>query len=236
MNEPDQISFLPEDYLDRKAQRRTNVICAVLAGIVMAAIGSAFSLTEKVNRQAESQHAQVEQKYTEAAKQIQQFQELGKEESKMAKQAELAASLLEKIPRSIVLAEVSNSVPTGVSLMEFTMDSRRKTSSTANTPPPAPNKAPAQNAAPDPIAYDVTLTVTGIAGNDVQVAEFIHRLGLVPMFQDVNLVISDEFTPDDKKVTLRRFQVLMTLNSDADLTALDTSSSGRNTTVQLPSN
>jgi Tfp pilus assembly protein PilN len=233
MNEPEQISFLPEDYLDQKAQRRTNVICAVLAGIVMAAIGSAFSLTEKVNRQAEAQHAEVERQYTEAAKQIQQFQELGKEESKMAKQAELASSLLEKIPRSIVLAEVTNSVPTGVSLMEFSLDSRRRVS---NTPAPDAGKAGAAAAAPEPIAYDVTLSITGIAGNDVQVAEFIHRLGLVPMFQDVNLVISDEFTQDDTKMKLRRFQVEMTLNNDADLAELDANSSSRNTTVQLPGN
>jgi hypothetical protein len=233
MNEPEQISFLPEDYLDHKAQRRTNVICAVLAGIVMAAIGSAFSLTEKVNQQAEIQHAKVEQEYTEAAKQIQQFQELGREESKMAKQAELAASLLEKIPRSIVLAEVTNSVPTGVSLVDIALDSKRRVSA---APPTDAAKAAAAAAIPEPIAYDVTLGITGIAANDVQVAEFIHRLGMIPMFEDVNLVISDEFTQDDQKLKLRKFEVTMTLDNDADLTALETNSSGRNTTVQLPGN
>jgi Tfp pilus assembly protein PilN len=231
MNESNPLSFLPEDYLERKAQRRTNVICAILAGIVMAAIGSAFSLTEKVNRQAEQNHARVEAQYAEAAKQIQQFQQMETEEKKMASQAELAASLLEKVPRSIILAQVTNSVPTGVFLTDFMLDSRRRLSKPL---PSDPVKAAA--APPEPIAYDVTLTIGGVAANDVQVADFLHRLGESPLFEDVNLVISDEFTKDDQTTKLRKFQVEMTLNNDADTTNLNFATINRNTTAQLPAN
>ena len=44
---PNELSFLPDDYLERKAQRRTNAICAVLFLVVMCAIGSAFTYTER---------------------------------------------------------------------------------------------------------------------------------------------------------------------------------------------
>src|ERR1044072_1275186 len=41
----------------------------------------------------------------------------------MAHQAELTASLLEKVPRSFILAEITNGIPTGVSLLDFSMAS-----------------------------------------------------------------------------------------------------------------
>jgi Tfp pilus assembly protein PilN len=239
MSQNEKVSFLPEDYLDQKAQRRTNVICAALAGIVMAAIGAAFSLTEKVNRQAEMRHSQVERQYAEASKQIQQFQDLEKKERTMARQAELASSLLEKIPRSNILAEMTNAVPPGVSLTEFTLDSKRVISAKPGpqgTFDSAKAALTAANAPAEPIVYDVTITIGGTASNDVQVAEFIHRLSLSPLFKDVNLVISDELPADDLKlVKLRHFQVAMGLAAD-----IDADSSGRpfnlNTSAELPGN
>ena len=49
----------------------------------------------------------------EEVKDLQQKQEI------MARQAELASSLLEKVPRSNLLAEITNSLPNGVSLIDL---------------------------------------------------------------------------------------------------------------------
>jgi Tfp pilus assembly protein PilN len=252
MTETENISFLPDDYLDRKAQRRTNVICAVLTGIVMTAIISAFSLTDRVGREAEARHSKVEREYAEASKQIQQFQELEQKERTMARQAELASSLLEKIPRSNVLADITNGVPAGVSLTDFTLDSKRHVSKAAAAAAPAPtnnldSKAPPQPAAAavsnEPIAYDVSLTVSGTASNDVQVAELMHKLSQSPLFKDVNLVISDELAQTardtDPKLKMRHFQIEMSLVSDSDITNnnnFDRPTLKRNSTAELPTN
>jgi Tfp pilus assembly protein PilN len=247
MNETENISFLPDDFLDTKAQRRTNFICAILAGVVMAAIGWAYILTEDVTHQAEARHTQVEREYADAAKQIQQFQQLKREEMTMAHQAELTSSLLEKIPRSNVLADVINAVPAGVWLTDFTLDSRRvKAVAAAGAPDPAKANgsagaaAAAANAPAEPILYDVTLTVSGTASNDVQVAELIHKLGQSPLFKDVNLVISDELAPTgpaaDPKVKLRKFQIEMGLASDADATMNERPVFNKNTSAELPRN
>jgi len=250
MNETENISFLPDDFLDTKAQRRTNFICAILAGVVMAAIGWAYILTEDVTHQAEARHTQVERQYADAAKQIQQFQQLKKEEMTMAHQAELTSSLLEKIPRSNILADVINSVPAGVWLTDFTLDSRRvKAVVAAGAPDPSKTNAgggaaatavAAASAPAEPILYDVTLTVSGTAANDVQVAELIHKLGLSPLFKDVNLVISDELTPTgpaaDPKLKLRKFQIEMGLAADAEATINDRPVLNKNTSAELPRN
>ncbi|HMB96210.1 MAG TPA: hypothetical protein VKK61_09250 [Tepidisphaeraceae bacterium] len=95
MASPNELSFLPDDYLERKAQRRTNAICAVLFLVVIAVIGSAFSYTDRSVRDLEKEHEQVDQEYTEAAKRIDLVKELEEKQRRMATQAELAASLLE---------------------------------------------------------------------------------------------------------------------------------------------
>ena len=39
---PNQLSFLPDDYLELKAQRRTNAICAGLFAVVVGMVGVTF--------------------------------------------------------------------------------------------------------------------------------------------------------------------------------------------------
>ena len=99
MKSPNELSFLPDDYLERKAQRRTNAICATLFLIVMTAIGAAFTYTEKAMRQAEQQHDAIEKHYTDAAKRIEQFQQLQEKQRTMAMQAELVSSACMAIVR-----------------------------------------------------------------------------------------------------------------------------------------
>lgn len=232
MSAPSQLSFLPEDYLERKAQRRSIVICALLSGVVMAAIGGAFYLQERMMVQAEADHIAVVQQCTDAARQIEQVQLMEQKQRKMARQADLASSLQEKIPRSIILAETINKLPTGVYLQEFSLTSQRRTPA---TPPPPPTAGKDASSLPaDPIVYDVQLHITGVAPNDVQVAEYIHGLSHSVLFKDVNLIVSDELAVGEQK--LRKFVVEMNLNNDADTTGLGAPPTARNTTAVLPGN
>src|SRR3954469_10811739 len=123
MAAPNELSFLPDDYLDRKQRRRTNAICAVLFCIVIASIGGAFTVTEKSMREIEKQASDVEVQYTGAAKRIEQYQQMEEKQRTMQHQAELTASLLEKVPRTRILAKVTNGIPQGVSLLDFSMAS-----------------------------------------------------------------------------------------------------------------
>src|SRR4030095_1547056 len=116
MAAPNELSFLPDDYLERKAQRRTNAICAILFLVVMVVIGTTFTLTERSTRDVEREHEQIEKEYTQAAKRIELMNQLHEKQRQMAQQAELAASLLERVPRSNLLADLTNALPPGVSL------------------------------------------------------------------------------------------------------------------------
>jgi hypothetical protein len=243
MTSPNQLSFLPDDYLARKAQRRANVICAGLFVVVMGAMGSAFTFSERSVRAVERQHAEVDKEYADAARRIEQVRQLQDKQRQMAQQAELTASLLEKVPRTFVLAEITNALPAGTSLLDFVLDAKRR-----NVPPPpaaaktifeqkqqeiakeqAAKKAAAEHAL-QPRLYDVTMKLTGVADTDVQVSQFITKLNRSPLFKDVNLLISDEFQRDGQ--ALRKFQIELMLVADADVSNVKLSTQTEATEVK----
>ena len=57
MGSPNQLSFLPDDYLERKAARRTNAICAVLFLVVIGGVGSVFTISENATKAIDKQFA-----------------------------------------------------------------------------------------------------------------------------------------------------------------------------------
>jgi Tfp pilus assembly protein PilN len=239
MSSPNQLSFLPEDYLETKRQRRTNVICAALFLVVMAGVGASFTWVEKSLRTAEKDNTETGKRFAEAASRIEQEKQMEEKQAKMNAQAELTASLLEKVPRSVLLAELTNAKPQGLSFLDLSLESKLRAAG-----PSAPSgggggggaksqfeiKRAAmeaatggggggpKNAVPAPQAklYDVTIKVTGIADNDSQVAKFMSTLNHSKLLKDVNLVISDEFVVSEVK--MRKFQVEMSVDPNAEVT------------------
>lgn len=225
MISPSQLSFLPDDYLERKARSRTNLVCAVLFLVVAGAIGSAFAISERSNRQVEQQWVAVNHDSAQAAQWIEQWRENEDKQRKIAHQAELSASLLEKVRRSIVLAEITNSLPAGVSLMDLTLESKsvqsktaaQQTGKTAYELKKAAMEARSGTAATpsrsvEPTQYDVTLKLTGLAATDVQVSQLLTQLSRSPLFREVNLIVSDEHKQGDER--MRKFQIEMTLTGE----------------------
>jgi len=227
MAAPNELSFLPDDYLERKARRRTNAICAILFCVVISAIGGAFTVTERSMREIEDQYGKVQDQYTSAAKRIEQVQQMQDKQRKMAQQAELTAGLLEKVPRSFVLAELTNGIPEGVSLLDFRLDSVVQSG-----PPPKPKTAfeirQAQIngtqgilniATPQARQYDVTMRINGVATSDNLVGDFIGSLSKSKMFNDVNLLFTEELkgTGEDQDIKLRKFQIELRLDPRAQV-------------------
>jgi Tfp pilus assembly protein PilN len=227
MSSPNQLSFLPDDYLETKRQRRTNVICAALFLAIMSGIGVGFTTVEKSLRQAEKEHDDVVKEYADAATKIQQQKQMQEKHQRLNAQAELTASLVEKVPRSRLLAELTNAKPAGVTFKDVVLDSKVRTG-----PPAGPKSQfelkreamaaatgiggkPAAAPVPQAKNYDVTVKVTGRADNDVQVAQFMAKLNQSQLVQDVNLLVSDEELVGE--VRMRQFQIEMTVNPNAEI-------------------
>ncbi|CAN5478054.1 hypothetical protein BH10PLA1_BH10PLA1_19170 [soil metagenome] len=196
------ICFLPEDYVERRSNRRANTICAALFIIVMLAIGSALVLSEQSLRVAVTEHTLLEKTYAAAATRVDQVRQMQDEQRLMVRRARDSASIVDKVPRSVVLAEVTNALPPGVTLVAFNLDS-------VNAPQPA-------GQSPTPL---VTLRIVGTGESDVQVSQFVNTLTRSKILKDVNLRASQPATVDDKHPTTdsvaRRFTVDMALDPKA---------------------
>jgi Tfp pilus assembly protein PilN len=235
MKSPNQLSFLPEDYLERRSRQRSNLIFALLFLVVASGIVVAFVIDERESRYRAQTHAEIDRQYEEAARRIEQVQHMQEKQRRMARQAELTASLLEKVPRSFIMADITNSLPGGVSLLDFNMEARRSTIVMA-----APRsafeqrrdaaRAPAAPAGPEPIQYEITMRLTGVADTDLQVAQFMSRLQRSPLLQEVNLVFTEQFQLHGEQV--RKFQMEMRLNPSADVQML-AGTEQRNQTAHL---
>ena len=225
MDAPNQLSFLPDDYLERKARRRAIILCGVLSVIVVAGIGGAFSVTERSMHEVEQRHDSIVRNYTEAAKRIEQVKQMHDQQRKIVQHAQLAASLVEKIPRSNLLAALTNDLPTGVSLLDFSLESHQRVVAAPTGTAFEQRKAAldaqrtTEAGAVDVPKEDVPLKLTGVAETDVQVAQYMSKLNACPLLRDVNLVISESFKQN--KETMRRFQIEMMLNPNAEVQDAD---------------
>jgi Tfp pilus assembly protein PilN len=215
-NSPNQLSFLPDDYLERKARRRTNLVCAVIFSAFAVAASVMFVMNSRASSALDERRKKVEAEYGQAAMRIQQVQQMQEKQKRMARQAELTASLLEKVPRSYLLAEFTNSLPAGVSLLDFALTSTPRAPVVA-AQTKFEQKQAARTAVVDqgPKVYDVKLQLTGVAFSDVQVAQYIRKLSESALLKQVSLVLVEEFKQDDQK--LRKFQLEMRLDPQAEV-------------------
>jgi Tfp pilus assembly protein PilN len=219
---PNSLSFLPDDFLRRKQQRRTNVLFTCLFVIEVAGVIAGGVIGERALRQVERENARVTLDYANAAKRIEQVRQIQQKQQTIMRQAELTQSLQENVPRSKLLAEITNAKPAGVSLLDFVMDAKKVqhkvTAKTQFEQRKAEQEAKKGIAPPpEPTIYDVTMKMTGTAASDVQVARFMTRLMQCELFKDVNLVVSEEYQQDKEKV--RKFQIEMRLNPRAGIPA-----------------
>ena len=228
-------SFLPEDYLQQKAERRTNLICLTLFAVVMFGVFAAFLVTNRSWTQIKNAQQVINVEYQQAALRIEELTELQAQEKQMRDKAELAGALVERIPRSILIAELINRMPQRLSLISFEMKSEKLKSpvtevttgkgtvkatrgSTGNLSGPARPKSKDELAAEpkriDPPRYKVNLTLLGVAPTDLEVSRYIAELTAYPMIQDVSLEYSEE--RDIAGSPMREFKIKMSLNPQAD--------------------
>ena len=245
MSAPNQLSFLPDDYLERKARRRANILCGVLAVIVLGVIVSAFQYMEKITKAVDAKYAEVEQKYTDAARRIEKVNQMRAQQQQVVRRAELAASLVEKVPRSNILAEFVQAMPPGLSLLNLMMESRER----AGAVPPSMTAFEQKKAALEgrtaslpvaPKTYDVFLKLEGVAPTDLQVGDFMEKLKRSTLFRDVNLIYTEAYTPKTQATApqpgkveevIRKFQIELALNPNAEV--VNPANPNSKTTVEM---
>ena len=229
------INLLPDDYLKRRGQRRSNIVCMALFAVVLAGVIGANVVTSQSERHTLQIRDRVNDEYAQATKLIQHMQSLGTKRAVMVQKGQVTASLVERMPRSTVLGTVVTACPEGVSLTEVSLLCKAKKSNSSPSSSRGRRRgskklSTSSRKAGGAGAVEVGMTIAGLAKTDTQVAKFIANLAASrPLIRDVNLVFSQEklvntVDKGDKtskpnkgnKVLVREFEIKLQIAPEAD--------------------
>ncbi len=237
-------SFLPRDYVAGKAERRATLTLLVIFTVVMVAIVSAFMVTSQQWNEVRRQQRMIDASYAEEQVKIQQLRELEQQRAELVDKAEVTTALIDRVPRSVLLAEIVTRMPGRVTLLEVRLESKRIH---ATTPPPAAGGAqgrgagvrsisttartnPQNAAAPrgraaaatdapprpkvEPPRFESSLTLIGVATVNNDVADFLQALKLCPLLEQADLHHIQVTIIDD--IERRKFEIRARIRPDAD--------------------
>ena len=132
-------SFLPEDYVARRAQTRFTIAIMALWMIVMVGMGGAFWLINGAWKVLRTRQEGVSTEYAQESARLDQLKQLESQRAAIMGKADITAALIERVPRYAMLGELSLRRPADLKLDTFELKSTR----IAPPAPPAPNSAPA---------------------------------------------------------------------------------------------
>ncbi len=234
-------SFLPEDYVERKAETRANFITLALFAIVMFLVVSAFFVTNRRWVTIRAEQMAINQAYAQEKAKIDQLDALSKERRKMLAKAEVTTALLEKIPRSVLVASLVTEIPTNITVEEIELSSKRidpnkellaaqQAQGQSKVPPPAGGKvkslAPgankggkdvkAEEVKPEvkPPRFESTVKITGISTVYTDITDYAAVLQRNPLLTRIELVYIKE--AKIKEQMFHKFEITASLRADAD--------------------
>jgi Tfp pilus assembly protein PilN len=218
------IDFVPDDYVQQRESGRANFMYLVLFAALMGAIGATFSIIKVRQKLVAKELAVVSEQMLAARSRIEQLEEFKTKSKSIMKTAVMTAELLEPVPRSIIIACLTNNLPGGVSLLELKLEQKdikpaRRSSSSQYKTASASAAASANTATEKPKPPETLITINGIAPSNIEVAGYISKLGSSVLMNNVVLVESKEHTVDDVK--FQEFKLQMTLKTDVTLTKED---------------
>jgi Tfp pilus assembly protein PilN len=219
------INFVPDDYIQSNESRRANLMCLVLFCVVMAGLAGSFVTIKIRQRACRSQEAMVNAKMAKMEESIKKFEDLQTKRKEMMRTALTTAELLEPVPRSVLLASLTNNLPPGVSLVTLNMIQKEAPKSAADRAKNRYEAAQDKGSADPEVklsgekALETRMEIEGIAPSDLQVASYIEHLSSSVLLDNVALVESKEKKIDD--TVFRLFKLTAMLSKEVHLTKDD---------------
>lgn len=225
------INFVPDDYVRNNEDNRTNMLCLVLFLMVMAGLGGIFGTIRIRQRALAVKEGIVNEKISHAQKAIKQLEQLQSRRKAISSSAITTAKLVEVVPRSVLLAVLTNSLPRGTSLLKLKVVQKEsknvpmaksKSKKASSKYEKAKAKASKVKLSREKM-METHISIEGIAPSDLQVARYIERLGECELLDNVGLVESKEYKYSfDKqgkkrsdKTVFRQFKLTAMLANDA---------------------
>jgi Tfp pilus assembly protein PilN len=220
------IDFLPNDYMAIRGRRRANLTCLAIAGTVCIGLALGLSLLYVHAKSMAASRVAVEQQYADANQQRDQLQALEGRKADLLRKVSLSTTLLERVPRSTILARLTNYLPRGASLTNLSMKIEdmevRASEVVGGSDKEKKDVKDAKEAAAKNGGKPATVRVKqyvfrldGLAPTDVEVAEYLSRLNAEVLFRNVDLQFSEELVQKEG-ASVRRFQLKFRLSPGAE--------------------
>ena len=184
----------------------------------------------------DSKEEMVDARMAKAQKAIKQFEKLQVKRKAMMRTALTTAELIEPVPRSVVLAALTNNLPSGTSLLKLSLiqeeqknvsgyNRKKNKYQTAKSGGGENNKTTISKEK----LLETSIEVEGVAPSDLQVAKYIERLDGCSFFGNVALVESKEFLDkssfnsedEESGVKFREFKLTAMLKKGVHLSKED---------------
>jgi len=231
-------SFLPEDYLQKKAERRAIAISLFLFLVVGIGIVGAFFVTYRQWWLVKTTVEEVNRDFASESKKIDQLKVLEAQRDELKEKADVTLALVERVPRSILMAELINRMPKPLTLTEFSLKSKRiveapkvkkEPSAIAGPQTLAAIKAsqtstagavkPADAPKPLPPRFDFRLELVGLSATDDDVADYYQQLVACPLLDRVDMIFSSDIVVDE--VSMRKFRIEASIKQSADARTIE---------------
>ena len=217
-----KIDFVPNDYIQQRRSSRANFMYLILFVAFMGVVGVTFSIIKIRQRAVESALVAVDTRMAEAQGQITQLEELQINGKTMMRTMAMTAELLDPVPKSVILACLTNNMPGGVSLLELKLtvkEAKPSASKSASASQYQAASAAGGTAVSKEKILETHIEIKGIAPSDIEVANYIAQLGDSILLTNVALVESKEHKID--KTKFREFKLTAVLKRDIRLTKED---------------
>jgi Tfp pilus assembly protein PilN len=230
------VSFLPEDYVRGKDEARWNIISLLLFGVVMVAVVSAFILTNRRWQSVRVDQEAIRMQFEEEAVKIATLEEIEAQRVEMMDKASIVAALRDRVPRSLLLAELWRSKPAEATLTKIELEGERvKVRKPDSTKPGSKSavaslrggKGSAGVENPDeperfaPPQFRHKLTIEGVTKENDQIADYLASLKDSPLLLDVELQFINETVLEGQQ--LRKFRFTARLNPEATASDVENS-------------
>ena len=219
-----RIDFLPNDYAQHRDSSRANLFYLVLLSTVMVGIGVTFSVIKIRQGSVAKELSTITVRMSRAREQMELVEQLQAKGKGMMKTASITMNLPDLVPKTIILACLTNSLPEGVSLLDLKITdkeivvsaTKKKGQTQYQTASTAISKSGKGKVTPGRL-LDTHIDIIGIAPSDIEVAKYIAAIGNSFLLSGVGLVESKEYEVD--KMKFRRFKLQAVMNRRTKLTS-----------------
>jgi Tfp pilus assembly protein PilN len=226
-------SFLPEDYLARKAERRTNIFAITMFTVVMFGVIGAFFVTNRQWHDVHLHQRTVNVQFAQAAENIKQLEELEQQKADLLEKADLTTALVEPINRSVLLSEIINRAPARTTILEIELESKRldraiqrrsvkeETGDSLTKKSARSRNQKETDEQPVILAprYESTLIIVGVVPRNTDVARYLAALQRCELLRNVELIETQTTMMREREVF--RFRIQAGINPDSDASRIE---------------